>query len=66
MNSNTNTSDDLSASLKQNAYLESLSEKEQKAYKIAKEHLGTSFDLELSRGYRAWVKTQQQLPPPTT
>ena len=41
-------------------YLQSLSEKEQKAYKIAKDHLGTSFDLDLSRGYREWLK--QTLP----
>lgn len=35
-------------------YVESLSEKELKAYHIAKSHLGTSFSLEKSRGFIEW------------
>jgi hypothetical protein len=35
-------------------YVESLSEKELKAYHIAKSHLGTSFSLEKSRGFIDW------------
>jgi hypothetical protein len=40
------------------AYLASLSPKETKAYHIAKSHLGTSFDLEKSVGYLAFLKAQ--------
>ena len=35
-------------------YVESLSEKEYKAYVIAKSHLGTSFHLEKSLGFIKW------------
>lgn len=35
-------------------YLETLSEKELKAYAIAKSHLGSSFQLEKSNGYLKW------------
>ena len=34
-----------------NKYIESLSEKELKAYHIAKSHLGSSFSLEKSKGF---------------
>jgi hypothetical protein len=37
-------------------YLETLSEKELKAYAIAKSHLGSSFQLEKSNGYLKWKK----------
>lgn len=39
-------------------YLKSLTEKEYKAYEIAKSHLGTSFDLKKSNGYLDWLKKQ--------
>jgi hypothetical protein len=39
-----------------NLYLETLSEKEMKAYIIAKNHLGTSFQLEKSGGFKKWKK----------
>ena len=39
-------------------YLESLTPKEKKAYFIAKDHLGMSFDLEKSNGFLEWKKTQ--------
>lgn len=39
-------------------YLEQLGDKERIAYQIAKEHLGTSFDIVKSIGYVTWKKTQ--------
>jgi|688.fasta_scaffold728719_2 hypothetical protein len=36
------------------AYLDSLNEKELKAYNIAKTHLGMSFQLEKSIGFIRW------------
>jgi hypothetical protein len=50
-------------------YVESLSEKELKAYHIAKSHLGTSFSLEKSRGFLDWKKKieseHSDIPKPT-
>jgi len=43
-------------------YVESLSEKELKAYHIAKTHLGTSFSLEKSRGFIEWKKKMSEPP----
>lgn len=40
-------------------YIESLSEKETKAYNIAKSHLGSSFSLEKSRGFIEWKQKIQ-------
>jgi len=37
-----------------NQYLQTLTEKEYKAYLIAKSHLGTSFQLEKSNGFLKW------------
>jgi hypothetical protein len=37
-------------------YLETMTEKERKAYEIAKDHLGMSFQLEKSLGYIQFVK----------
>jgi hypothetical protein len=37
-------------------YLTQLNAIEKKAYKIAKEHLGSSFNLVKSNGYCDWVK----------
>jgi hypothetical protein len=37
-------------------YLKSLSEKEMKAYLIAKSHLGMSFTLEKSTGFLDWLR----------
>ena len=39
-------------------YIDSLSDKERKAYMIAKEHLATSFDLEKSNGYLKWTRAK--------
>ena len=38
-------------------YIKTLSEKEYKAYIIAKDHLGDSFQMEKSIGFLEWVKT---------
>jgi hypothetical protein len=40
-------------------YLESLSEKEKKAYEIAKSHLGMSFQLEKSNGYLNYLRVRE-------
>lgn len=37
-------------------YLASLSSKQYKAYEIAKDHLGMSFQIEKSNGFLTWVK----------
>jgi hypothetical protein len=37
-------------------YLDQLNPIEVKAYKIAKEHLGTSFNIVRSNGYNNWLK----------
>lgn len=39
-------------------YILSLNEKELKAYLIAKDHLGHSFDLEKSNGFIQWKNRQ--------
>ena len=39
-------------------YIKSLSEREHKAYIIAKEHLGSSFDLKKSIGFIEWKNTK--------
>jgi|TARA_B100000035_G_C20990226_1_gene549799 hypothetical protein len=44
----------------QKEYVKSFNEKEKKAYEIAKSHLGMSFDLEKSIGFREWKQKQQQ------
>ena len=40
-------------------YLKSLSEKERKAYEIAKSHLGSTFSLEKSNGYVSWLNANK-------
>jgi len=37
-------------------YIQSLDEKQQQALAIAREHLGTSFDIQRSNGYKEWQK----------
>jgi len=37
-------------------YMDQMNEKEKKAYAIAMEHLGTSFDIIKSNGYLNWKK----------
>ena len=40
-------------------YLTSLNEQQLKAYNIAKRHLGTSFDITRSNGYKDWLKSKK-------
>lgn len=42
-------------------YLKTLNEKEMKSYKIAKEHLGMSFQLEKSVGFLKWKSKQEMI-----
>ena len=39
-----------------NDYIQQLNEKEKIVFEIAKEHLGTSFNVEKSIGYKKWLK----------
>jgi hypothetical protein len=47
-------------------YLESLNEKEMAAYLIAKQHLGSSFNIEKCNGFLQWIKTNTQTSTNTT
>lgn len=38
-------------------YIESMSDKDKEAYMIAKKHLGSSFDIEKSIGFKKFMKT---------
>lgn len=40
-------------------YLASLNDRELKAYYIAKDHLGMSFNMQLSNGYRDFMKERK-------
>jgi hypothetical protein len=40
-------------------YVNQLTEIEQKAYKIAKDHLGSSFNVVKSNGYNDWLKSRK-------
>jgi hypothetical protein len=42
----------------ENAYFHSLSEKERKAYEVAKNHLGSLWDVYKCNGYLQWKKKQ--------
>ncbi len=42
-------------------YIKQLTDKELIVYKIAKDHLGSSFDLSLSIGFLEWKKTYKPL-----
>jgi hypothetical protein len=39
-------------------YIKSMNERDKKAYKIAFNHLGTSFNICKSNGYKEWKKSQ--------
>ena len=45
-------------SLLESEFLQSLDEKEYKSYLIAKDHLGSSFDLVKSNAYLEWLSTR--------
>ena len=40
-------------------YIESMNDKEREAYHIAKKHLGSSFDIQKSIGYKKFMKTNK-------
>lgn len=40
-------------------YIKNFTEKEKKAFEIAKSHLGMSFDLEKSIGFQEWKQKQK-------
>jgi hypothetical protein len=40
-------------------YIKTFSKKELQSYEIAKNHLGTSFQLEKSNGFLKWKKQQE-------
>jgi len=42
-------------------YLQQLTPQERKAHDIAKSHLGTSFNVLRSNGYKSWIKKQEIL-----
>lgn len=52
-----NYDDDTQASIIE--YISHLSEIEKKAYKIAYNHLGSSFNVVKSNGYNDWLKTRK-------
>ena len=52
-----NYDDDTQASIIE--YISHLSEIEKKAYKIAYNHLGSSFNVVKSNGYNEWLKTRK-------
>jgi hypothetical protein len=41
-------------------YIASLNDRELKAYYIAKDHLGMSFTMERSNGYKQWKKEREE------
>tara|TARA_B100002019_G_C21242333_1_gene586254 strand:+ start:728 stop:904 length:177 start_codon:yes stop_codon:yes gene_type:complete len=43
-------------------YIQTFNEKERKAYDIARNHLGMSFDLQKSIGFREWKKKENEKP----
>ena len=64
--SNTSNTDILTTTTTENTlqknlqlYLDSMDEKDFKAYTIAKSHLGSSFQLEKSNGFIEWLKEQK-------
>ena len=40
-------------------YIEHMNDKEKQAYNIAKKHLGSSFDIEKSIGFKQFIKTNK-------
>lgn len=43
-------------------YIQQLNDFEKRAYDIAKNHLGSSFDIEKSIGYLVWIKEKHDSP----
>jgi hypothetical protein len=42
-------------------YISQMNSKEKIAYEIAKDHLGTSFNLKKSIGYKEWLKKNKEI-----
>ena len=40
-------------------YVNQLTEKERKVLNIAKDHLGSSFNIQKSNGYKRWIKKKK-------
>lgn len=40
-------------------YMEEMTEQEKLVLKIAQDHLGTSFDIEKSIGFKEWIKNRK-------
>ena len=58
MNNIPQLSDDTEIQQELCIYLDQMDETHKKAYLIAKEHLGTSFNVFKSNGYKEWKKKQ--------
>lgn len=43
----------------ENEYLKSMSEKERRAYEIAKEHMGCLLNLKKTNGYLKWIEKKK-------
>tara|TARA_Y100000816_G_C25834971_1_gene436526 strand:- start:204 stop:383 length:180 start_codon:yes stop_codon:yes gene_type:complete len=43
-------------------YIQTFTDKERKAFEIARSHLGMSFDLQKSIGFQEWKKKQDEKP----
>ena len=60
MDKNTNTTTKNSLGVTNvDRYMEHMNDKEKQAYNIAKKHLGSSFDIEKSIGFKQFIKTNK-------
>ena len=60
MDSSSTSATSITASIQQ--YLAQLDDIQKKAHDIAKQHLGTSYNIAKSNGYMDWLKQQNQKP----
>ena len=60
MDSSSSSATLMTASIQQ--YLAQLDDIQKKAHDIAKQHLGTSYNIAKSNGYMDWLKQQNQKP----
>ena len=52
----------MNLSIQKENYIISMTEKERKAYEIAKTHLGSLFTLDKTAGFIQWKKKQDSIP----
>jgi len=52
----------MNPSIEKDKYIVSMTEKERKAYEIAKTHLGSLFTLDKTAGFIQWKKKQDSIP----